>query len=126
MFVDRCCDCPWPDTNHGDAMFCQLDAGGAGQHAHAAFRTAIGGIARHGPILVDRRDIDDAPTIPLLDHLLGSQLRSEKGAFQIYRHNFVILLLGRIEYGSACFDAGIVHNNIQLAKSVHRLIHQHL
>ena len=82
---------PTPTTS----MLCGASStpGGARQHAHAALGQAVGGVARHRPILVHGSDVDDASAAALLDHLLRRELRAEEGALQIDGEHFFILLL---------------------------------
>ena len=101
-------------------MFGEFDTGGAGEHAHATFGEAVGRIARHRPILVHRGYIDDAASAALLDHLPRCDLGAEKCALEVYRHDPVVLGLGRVEDGGARFDAGIVHHDVEAAEFAHR------
>jgi hypothetical protein len=61
----------------------EFDAGGAREHAHAAFGEAIRGIAGHRPIFVDRGDVDDAAASALLQHLPGGNLSAEEGVLRL-------------------------------------------
>ena len=97
-------------------MFSKLDTGGAGEHAHATFGEAVGRIARHRPILVHRGYIDDAASAALLDHLPRCDLRAEKRALEVYRHDPVVLRLRRVEHGGARFDAGVVDHDVEPAE----------
>src|SRR5664280_255471 len=72
--VDRGIHCTGPDPHHQDVVRCQLDPGGAGEHAHAALGQAVGGVARHGPVLVHRGHVDDPAAAALGDHLLGGRI----------------------------------------------------
>src|SRR6266568_2031488 len=66
---------------------------------------AIGRVARHRPVLVDRADVDDPPAGALGDHLLGGELRAEEGALEIDRQDLVVLVFGGLEHRSARLDA---------------------
>ena len=56
----------------------------SGQHAHSSLCQAVGGVTRHRPILMHRRDIDDAAAIPLGDHLFGRILGREEHPAQVH------------------------------------------
>src|SRR5262249_47927481 len=42
------------DVDDGNAMWCQLHSGCAGQHTHPALGAAVRDVARHRPVLMDR------------------------------------------------------------------------
>src|SRR5690606_34851877 len=96
-----------------DVVGRKLDSGRAREHPHSPFCKTIGSIARHRPVLVDRRDVDNAPTSALLDHLLGGDLSAEESAFEVNSQYPVVLLLRRIEDRGARFDAGVVHHDVE-------------
>ena len=73
------------DADDQDAVRREFDPGGARQHPHAALGQAVGGVARHRPVLVHRGDVDDPAAAALLDHLLGRDLRAEERALEIDR-----------------------------------------
>jgi hypothetical protein len=76
--IDRSGDRARADADDENVMLGEFDPGRARQHAHAAFRQAVGGVAGHRPILVNRADVDDASAAALPDHLLGGDLRPQK------------------------------------------------
>ena len=105
-------------------MLCgrELDAGGAGQHAHPALRQAVRGVARHRPVLVHRRDVDDPPAVALLDHLLGGELRAEEGALEVHVQHELVLVLGRVEDRRTRLDARVVDHHVEPAERLDRLV----
>ena len=104
----------------------QFDPGGARQHPHAALRQAIGGVARHRPVLVHRGDVDDPPAAALRDHLLGGDLGAEERALQVDRHHPVVFGLGGVERRGAGFDAGVVDHHVEATELRHRRVDQRL
>ena len=111
--IDRRCHGARTNANDQDIVRRELDPGGAGEHPHAAFGEAIGRIAGHRPVLVHRRNVDDAAAAALLDHLLGGDLRAEKRALEVDGHDTVILILSGVEDRRPCFDAGVVHHDVE-------------
>ena len=95
----------------------QFQGRGAGQHAHAALGQAVGRVARHGPILVHRRDIDNAASAPLGDHLLGRILGREEHPAQVDIQHLVVLLGSGVQHGGASFYPSIVNHHINAAVS---------
>jgi hypothetical protein len=76
-------------------------------------------VAGHGPVFVDRRDVDDVPSAALPDHLAGRQLGAEESALQVDPKHGVVLLLGGVEQRGTGLDAGIVHHDVQAAERLH-------
>nr|WP_244500721.1 hypothetical protein [Methyloceanibacter marginalis] len=102
----------------------QARARGACQHPHAAFGEAVGRVAGHRPVFVDGGHVDDPAAFALLDHLLGRELRAEKGALEINVHHGVVLIFRGVENRGARLDAGIVHHHVQMAELADRRIDQ--
>src|SRR5215831_17293842 len=114
--IDWCRHRPGAHADDEDVVFGELDACGAGEHAHAAFGQTIGGVAGHRPILMHRGDVDNAATAALLDHLLGRNLRAEEGALQVDGQYLLVLSLSGFKYRGAGFDASIIHHDIDAAE----------
>ena len=114
------------DVDDRDAVGGQLQGRGAGEHAHAAFGAAVGGVVGHGPVLVHRRDVDDAAAAALGDHLLGGELGGEEDAAQVDVEHLVEVVRGGGEDRGARFDAGVVDHHVQPAVFGHGGIHQAL
>jgi len=67
-----------------------------------------------------RSNIDNSAAATLFDHLLGGDLRAEKGTFEIYRHYLVVLIFGGVEDRGARLDPGVVHHDVYPAELAHR------
>src|SRR2546421_10596541 len=111
-----------PDVVDGDIVGGQFQADGAHQHAHATFGTAIRYVLRHGQILVDRGDVDDASRDVAFDHLTGGGLGAEEGPLQVNAHDTIKLLLRDIHKGTMYLHTRIVDHNIQAVKMLNRLL----
>ena len=96
----------------------ELDAGRAGEHPHPALGQAVRRVARHRPVLVHRRDVDDPAAVALGDHLLGGDLGPEEGALEVDLHHLLVLRLGGVEDRRARLDAGVVDHDVEPAEGV--------
>src|SRR5262249_30713125 len=106
------------DADNQNVVLGELDTGGAREHAPAALSPGGGGIGRPLPILVARGGIYGWGAAALLDHLPRCDLRAEKCALEVYRHDPVVLRLGRVQHGGTRFDAGVVDHDVEPAELV--------
>ena len=75
----------------------QFQADGAGHHAYSPFGATVRSIFGHRDVFVNRRNVDDTPGRFAFDHLAGSRLRAEKGAFQVNSDHTIELLFSVIQ-----------------------------
>ena len=85
-----------------------------------------GRVAGHGPVLVDRGDVDDAAAAALGDHLLGRELGAEEGALQVDVQDSFVLRLGGVEDRGPGLDAGVVDHDVEPAQLFDRPVDEHL
>ncbi|MHC2413494.1 hypothetical protein ACVJGC_006085 [Bradyrhizobium diazoefficiens] len=97
----------------------QRDRGDRGQLLHAALRHRVGRKRRDRQQRVHRGHVDDDPAAALRDHLPGSRLHAEEGAFQIDADDFVEFLFGDLEDVPVAGDAGIVDHDVEPAELLH-------
>jgi len=95
--VDRRCDCTRTDVYDGNTLACQFHTSRAGHHAHTAFGHSVRGVARHWPISMHRRNVDDPSPAALGDHLFGGVLRGKEHTPQIDIHHLVEVFGCRIQ-----------------------------
>jgi hypothetical protein len=122
--VDRGLDGARGDVVYGDAVRGQLDRNSPHKHPDAPFGRAVGGIGRHGQILVYRGDVDDASPVALGDHLTGSLLAPEPHPRKVDRDHLLPHLQGRVEKGNLVFDASVVDHDVEATELLDGLLDQ--
>src|SRR5438270_1667382 len=120
--INGCMDRSWPNVVDGDIVGGEFQADGAHQHAHAAFGTTIGHVLRHGQVLVDGGDVDDASRDFAFDHLAGGGLSAEKGTFQVDADDTIKHLLGDIDEGAVDLHTGVVDHDVEAIEVLNRLL----
>src|SRR5665647_3344649 len=116
--VDPRGDRPRSDVVDGDPVRRQLLAHRAREHAQAALGGRVGGVVQKGHVLVDGGDVDDATARPALHHVAGGRLRGKERPFQVHAEDEVVVLLAHVEERLADLDAGVVHQDVEVAEGL--------
>ena len=107
---------PRPQVVHGDLVRSQFRGQRATEGFNASFAgrvvTAVG-LAQHG---VNAGYGDDPAPVSLLNHLPSALLRTEEHAFQVGAEDEVPVILGHVNDLGETDDAGVVHQNVELAQ----------
>ena len=75
----------------------QFDGCAPREVANAGLGGGIGGVAGSGPVGLDRREVDDAPAQPGVDHRPGHELRAEQDLTEVRPVDGIPALLGGFE-----------------------------
>ena len=124
--VDRCFDRAGGHVVDGDGVGGEFQGQIARQHLHRPLARAVGGEVRKGEFLVHGADVDDASLPASIQQIFNERLAREEHALEVHIHHRLVVLLGDVPEIGILFDAGIVHQNVELAVMVDRLLDQAL
>ena len=98
----------------------ELDRDRPGKHPQPSLAGAVGRVAGHRQVLVNRGDVEDAPPSSLKDHLAGGGLADEKRTDEVDGEDLLKLVDRIVDELGLFLDARVVDDDVHPAECLDR------
>src|SRR4051812_21743544 len=106
----------------GDPVLAELQRHDLGEQPQPGFRRAVGAVADPRVLLVDARDVHDAPAAAGGDHPARRALGADERRVEVDREHLAPLVVGEVEERHAGPRAGVVDEDVDAAERVGELV----